>query len=416
MISPVRRAAAAATACALGLGTALAVALPASADSHDFVSDGVAWWDVVDDAVQIIDANPFMYDLFGSGIDVDGWTYDAFDTFLDGFHVSAGVIDYDMVMTPVSVDINPGGVSTFVATGEQNLGGGFEIEAQVTLTLAGSYARWEIDTAGTDGLDVWVTGQLGSGPDTVFPHVTPTTLVSASTSTDAPIIGYQLSGAGAAFDVADGSGEVHVDLPLVGSATLVMAFQDYDPCSRDAALAAMVARVGSLGSTFGQTITMLDSNCFTVDAPSAFPAGTSTDQTLALLANPALFDQTELELFLEENDEVHIQLLTQGLPAGMSLEIDPATATLHLTGTAAAGSYPVRFAFFRVDSDDDAYLPLLSTITLQVVGDDEAADPELAATGASDAAPAAAMFGGMLLLVGAVLGGLRSASRRRARA
>jgi len=427
MKSPVRRFVAASTACALGLGGVLLAVGPASADSSDISNEAIYWLGVEDNALEIRDAIARYQDLLGSGYDVDGWTGDAFDSFIYSFEADDGGGPEDFVMTPVSFDIQDGGVSTIVAEGEADLGDGNVVSATVTLTVQGSYARWTVETAGPDTAALWISGELGSDSGTEYNVVSPTTLVSSDEAPGwDPIIGYQLLGDGASFDVVDGDDMVYVDFPVGSTMTLVMALQDYDPCARDAALAAMAARVASLSSTFGETIPLLDTACLAIDAPVAFAAGTPTDQTLSvedISVSPEPGPDSALVYWLGypyfetrfEGEEIFF--ISEGLPAGLTLDFDPDSVTLHLTGTAAAGTYPVRIGFFHsepYDGEDYRHNPLLSTLSLVVTGDDEAVDPELAATGVSDATPAVAMFGGLLLLVGAAaLGGLRVASRRR---
>ena len=84
----VRRALAASATAALGLGAALAVAAPASADDWDISTPAIQWYDAEDTALSLSEAEANYPDLFGSGVDVQGWTDDALDGFFYDFGLS----------------------------------------------------------------------------------------------------------------------------------------------------------------------------------------------------------------------------------------------------------------------------------------------------------------------------------------
>lgn len=416
-----RRALAAAAACLIGLGAVLVTSASASAAEFDIFNDAIVWEEADDRALEIDDASSYYTDLFGSGVDVIGWTGDAFDGFLFDLGVTDGVDTEFANLTPVSDDIVDGELSTIVATDTVALGAA-TVEVTVTLEIQGNYARWSITTevSGGSDVDVWVEGELGSDSDSEFTLLSPTTLVSTDGPDNGsdPIIGYQLIGDGASFDVTDGEDYVVVDFPAGSTTSLVLALEDYDLCGRDAAVFDMTARVPTLNATFGATIMPADTRCVTIASPTRFSTSTTTDQALAVTdvsaANSDFAGET-LDDWADDGDYLgEAELFTSGLPAGLTLGYDPVAHVLRLTGAAAPGTYTVRTALANssVSSGDEGtftvrIFPLFSTLTIEVTG------PELAATGADEFTPTLAVFGGLLLLAGAAgLGATRVLRRR----
>ena len=423
-----RRAFAAASGTILVAGAVLVTAAPASADDYQIDSGTFLWWGVEDNGLEITDADSNFPDLFGSGTEVQGWTSDAFDDFLDELELTDGSEILDASPTPVSHSIVDGGRSTLVASDTLEFASGAVVELTVTLDIEGNYARWTITTAVTGGTaEVRVVGELGSDSDSEYELLSPKTLVSSDGAYGGdPIIGYQLVGAGATFLVADGDDDVSVLFPAGDTVTLVVALEDYDMCGRDAALADMTARAPSLATTFGASFFPLDTRCVTIDQPQSASADAPVDQTLtvtdvsaanAYYAGDILDYYSSEDVFLE-----NVRLFTSGLPAGLSLGYDPATQRLQLTGSAAAGDYQVRIALADVYEYElegvpqyDYRRPLFATLAIQITAPElagtDAPDtaPELAATGASGATPAIAALAGLLLLAG---GGMLAARRR----
>lgn len=411
-----RRALAAASSTLLVAGAVLVAAAPASADDYPVESGTFTWWDVEDDALEIADAWADYLDLFGSGVAVEGWTSDAFDDFLELLEVTDGSETLAASPTPFSHDVVNGGRSTFVAHDTLEFTSGADVELTVTLEIEGNYARWTITTAVTSGTaDVRVVGELGSDSDSEYELLSPTTLVSSDDVYGSdPIIGYQLVGAGATFQVVDGDDDVNVLFPAGDTVQLVLALEDYDMCGRDAARADMTARAPSLATTFGASFGAFDTRCVTIDPPQSAAANTPVDQTLTVTdvsAANAYYPGDILDYYSSEGAFLaNARLFTSGLPAGLSLSYDPATQQLHLTGTAAAGDYQVRIALADVYEYElegvpqyEYSYPLFATLAIEITA------PELAATGASDATPVIAVLGGLLLLAG---GGVLAARRR----
>lgn len=398
----VRRAIAAGSALLVGAALALTAALPASADSDIVDTPTFTWSQVEDDALYIGDAASRYDDFRGTGLTFDqGFTADAFDGFLFSIHAYYAVLDAPVALTPVSASWVDGGLSTIRSHGYVDFGNGRELNVDVTLEIQGNYARWTFAGSNLPGARLEVSGDLGSDTSTVVVPVDATSFVTHDLYGSDPIIGYQVSGAGAAIEAASGDEDITVRFDAPGTSSLVVALQDYSPCARDAAIAEMTARAPALASTFGATIDPPTDTCITVAAPAAFVAGATTDQTLDVTIDAAL--EPALAGFLQNPD---FRFTAVGLPSGLTLDLDVDARTLHLAGTAVPGSYPVTL-LFHGDNGTVRWLPFSADISVQV---DPAAAPELAATGADDTN---ASLGAVVLVV---LGVIALAFARRARA
>ncbi len=401
----------------LAVGVALAIPGAASAAPDTIRNDGMTWWNVADDALGIASASAAYVDLFGTGIDVAGWTDSAFSAALfEKIAAANGVSHATLAMTPTAKTVVQNGLSTVTASGAGTFPiGGTTIAADVALEVQGSYARWTVEAWSDDPLPyAAAVGMVGSGFGTHANYSVISNRVMVNhdgTVGTHPIIGFQVTGAGAVSGNADGAIDFVLDVGDVPEATrLTIALQDYDPCGKDAALADMIGRVSALDAGFGQTIRALDTSCFTVTQPAAFAPGTSTDQLLPLTNfDPALsawYGGGLANYF----DDPSTLLLTEGMPAGLSLTVDAASRTLRLSGQAAEGVYPVRLAFLHT-SMGEYYEPLFATLEVRVARG--AGGGELAQSGASDAVPWFAGGAALLLLsgTGALVARRRSAAR-----
>lgn len=409
---------------ALGSGLALAAAVPAQADTGT-VLNGTSWWDrVSDDALDIQNTQAYYPNLFGSGDTVRGASGHAVNHVIQTFTVSDGVETLPVTTVPQQFDLVDGGLSTVRATASVHFASGAEVGVAVTLEIQGSYARWTIVGTTDDDIRARVSGSTGSGGDSRFLQPSPSTLVSSDgIQQQDTIAGYQVTGTDVSFDVTDGVPAVDIEFTAAGTTTIVLAVGDHDYCGQADALADMVARVPSLGATFGDDIGAPDTHCLTVAQPLAFAADAATDQTLPL-ADVSEWQQTgssALDALVSGDYLAGARLYSSGLPAGLTLGYDDASTSLRLQGTAAEGSYPVRIALAYVDQFTPEVQilrePVFATLTITVTAADagggtpEGTGPELAATGTpSSALP---VFVGFLLLAGGgALGVRRLLSRR----
>lgn len=389
----VRRALAATTATALGLGAAVAVAAPASADDWDIATPTIEWLYVADDALYIDEAQASYPDLFGSGVDVEGWTSDAFDGFLNEFSLSHDEETIEPVLVPVSASIDGNGVSRIVSSGSATFADETTVEFLLTLEIQGNYARWTFAFTGDTAVGVDVAGEVGSDSSTVYVPVGDDALVSHDLDGWDPIVGYQVEGSNAAF-YTGAPGSTAFSASTAAPLSIVLALQDYDPCSRDAAIAEMTARAASLASTFGQLIFPPSSSCASLATPAGFVSGATTNQTLAVtVADGEIGD--EIRAYLAAED---VQFALAGLPEGLTATFDRATLTFTLSGTAAAGAYDFRVAFFAADEDGGFSPFFLGPQSFTVA---PAAVPQLADSGLSDVSPVLVVVAILLILAGA---------------
>jgi hypothetical protein len=413
-----RRCAAALAVIALGSGLALATALPARADTGT-VLNATSWWDRVNDnALDIQNTQAYYPDLFGSGDTVRGASGHAVNHFILGFTASDGAETLAVTTVPQQFDLVDGGLSTVRATASVHFASGAEVDFTVTLEIQGSYARWTIVGATDDDIRARVSGSTGSGGDSRFLQPSPTTLVSSDgIQQQDTVAGYQVTGTDVSVDVTDGDPAVDIDFAAAGTTTIALAVGDHDYCGQADAIADMVARVPTLGATFGEDIAAPDTHCLTVAQPLAFAAGAATDQTLQVtdISNWQSTGTSALDQLRGADFLAGARLYSSGLPAGLTLGYDTASKSLRLQGTAAQGSYPVRIALAFVDqSSSPAILrtPVFATLAVTVTAADagggtpDGSGPELAATGAPS--PSLAVLAGLLLLAG---GGALAARR-----
>lgn len=387
----------------LSLGVA-----PASAATADVDTPNIFWQGVSDNALYINDAHSKFDDFNGMGVDIDrGFTVDAFDGFLFELVGRYNGLAVPVTPVPVSTQWVNGGLSTVVAEGYADFGNGRELFIDIRLEIQGNYARWTFDVSGLPGATIDVRGELGSDSGTVVVPLGATSLVTHDNAGGDPIVGYQVVGTGAALSAVNGNDNVTATFSAGGTSSLVVALQDYSPCTRDAAIAEMTARTATLATTFGENIGLPDAaDCVAVASSVSFPSGTSTDQQLAVTVDPVL------DSFIDDViDNGSLRFTAVGLPAGLTLAIDPTTRALRLTGAAAAGSYDVRIVFY-VEGGGFA-LPFYTTFGVTVGAAVPAAAPQLADSGADANTPYIAGAGALALLAGGLLLGLRRMRTRR---
>jgi hypothetical protein len=204
-----------------------------------------------------------------------------------------------------------------------------------------------------------------------------------------PVVGTYFTSLGAwAYDVTDGDSTLAVDFQGPAG-TLVLSLMDHDPCSWDAAIAAMTALVPTLPATFGaDNAIRLSPTCLAISAPAQIGIGSSTDQHLTLTASSPL--DSLWDLYSGDAPDWY-RAVPLDLPAGLTLatEYDAGTGepSLHLTGTAPAGTYVVHVLSYYDAGGGDNWYPGVSTFTVEVV---------LAATGSDSTSllwPALALVG-----------------------
>ena len=391
-----RRASAAALALALG-GVALLAAAPASAVTERVLTPNWWWSDVTDEGT-IGDAFGYYADYLGSGVDIEGFTDDAFDDFLDS---SSGEVTYDgstLTLTYSGVSrATVGGLTTIVASGTVDFGGGVSAVVERTLELKGSFARWSWEVtptgAAASAFAIAEYGNLGSDEDSVFLG-SGSTRVSYEDGGNDPIIGYSL--ANGTLGTTDGDDVVDIAFTGDQAAVLTVALWDFDPCSFDAALAAAQTSVTTLAADFGDTLeSFYADDCLTVEAPA--PITGATDQRLDIIESDSLENNWDYIFPGSISDpEDGLAMVVLSAPAGLSFSLvadDPATdePQVRMTGTpTASGEVTLLFYYF----DGDNYYPLVATIDVSV---------ELAATGTSEVAPVALGAAAALLGAGALL-------------
>lgn len=385
----------------LALGAAPALAVPPNVETPNMF-----WWNVSSDGIVIVDAWSSYDDFLGTGVDFpQGFTGDAFDSFLSGLEGHYNGMDVPVALTPVSSDWQDDALTTITAAGHADFGNGRELFIDITLQIEGNYASWTFGVSSLPGATVTAEGDLGSDDDTVAIPLSATTLVTHDLLGSDPIIGYQVEGAGASLAAADDDEVVRMTFPAGGSSRLVLALQDYSPCTRDEAIAEMTARAPSLISTFGQVIGLPDAlDCVSIADPAAFSVGVATDQQLAVTVDPLI--AAYVDDLIQDGE---LRLATAGLPSGLSLAIDPVTRALRLTGAAPQGTYPVQVVLYA-QSGGNNYWPYAAMIDVTV---EPASAPQLADSGASEATPVLAVVGVLMLLAGGAAVAVRRRVARR---
>lgn len=399
-----RRGTGAAIALTVGTISALAAA-PAMALTEDVYTPNWEWSSVSDDAAYVSDANAFYQSYLGSGLSMYGFTDDAFDGFLQGqedsggasgTEVTLGASTLDLIVTPVS-QTQSAGLTTIVAAGSLDFGDGNVITITRTLEIQGSFARWSwsVETVGAAApadYTISEAGNLGSDEDSTFLADGPTRLVSYEAGGSDPIIGYSL--ANLTYSVTDGNDDVVVSFTGDQDAVLTLALIDFDPCSFDAALAAMQTAVTTLAADFGDTLpSYYAADCLTVETPDP----SLTDQRLDIIESDDLennWDYIYAGSISDPADGLAVTVLSA--PDGLTFslvadDVDNDEPQLRMVGTpASAGEVSLLFYY----TDGDNYYPLEVTFDVS---------SELAATGTSEVAPVALGAAAALLVAGAVL-------------
>jgi hypothetical protein len=398
---------AAAAALTLGFAGAIAIAAPATADESDIVTPDWLWLAVTDDALYIEDVYSYYADFKGSGVEIDGWTDDAFDGFLNEVNLLWDGGSYQYVLTPVSADYVDNGLSTIVASGVQSINGN-DITLTSTLEIQGGTARWSFDFAGDAATladtQLEILGELGSDGNSVYTPIATGGLVSSEGPDGGdPILGYSSNGTNLAIDAVDGDDVVTFVSDAVNDTTLTVGFIEFDVCSVDAAVAAMTAAVPTLGAQFGTTFApQYSDTCATVAAPVVTAGKVNVD--LPITSSDLLTDWG----YFDVEGTSNLGVIPEGLPAGLALTISyvGTVPTLHLTGTAPAGHYDVTaWVYIPFDGEEGPFngYPLKVTFSFGTA---------LAATGSAQPTPAI-IGGSVLALLGVTL--VLVASRRRIR-
>ncbi len=378
---------------------AVGFASPVFAASSDVNTPGWFWNSVWDSGQTIEDVSAFHENYMGTGLDIWG-SNDAFDGFFSPspFNVTyPAYADQSVSLASVSATYVGGGVSTIVGGASVDFGGGITFDMSATLTIQGSYAKWDFAFANTGTgdlaqLGVAISGNLGSDLTTDYALVDANSWISTDGGPTGengdPVLGWHFATAGAwSLNAVDGDDQMEIDF-AAGPATLTVSLLELDACTFDAAVAAMTALVPTLPATFGATNTPLFStNCLAIGAPTAITLGTSTNQVLSLTETGGLVGSP---LYGADAAD-YLRMTPLNLPAGMALalEFDAGTGfpSLRLTGTAPAGTTVVSVLTYLDGGGGDFYYPLVSTFTLR---------SELAETG-SNAAMTASVSGGLIL-------------------
>lgn len=404
-------------------GTTCLVASPALAASSTVTTAGWTWADVEDTTLGIDDASSIRRDVLGSGLDLAGWTEDAFDNgFLSDVGYSWQVSDY-LYPTPVSFDSVPGEGATVVASVSHDVGGGEDLDVDFTLEIAGSFARWTFDLSDGGGgfldeVELYGGGELGSDDPIATPVGTDGLVMSDGTQYD-PVLGFHIAADGSAATVSGQTGLDLAEFTATGASTVVLtvALLDYDPCRADDAVAEMVALVPSLPDHFGEDLAPLSGSCVTVGIPEPMTAGKPTDQLLDLAFTGALAGgspRLDQQSYLDYVDTwtSGLAAIAAGLPEGLAVEVVPHPVTmepaLRLFGTpTASGNGEAPLVLYGATNGPDVAgeLPLDAAIRFDV-----AAAPVLPATG--PALSAGLLTAGLVALAAGAT--LRFAARRSA--
>lgn len=373
---------------AVGAVTVVA-AVPAAAATATVTTTGWDWLDVHDTTLGISDAVAFHRDVLGSGVDLKGWTEDAFDAYesVDGYLSSVGFDHADpqlsgyLIPTPVSFDVHPSGGATIVSeVVDHDLGGGATLDATFTLEIAGSFARWtiEVDDGGSGLVEsIWGAGELGS-PTTATP-VGGDGLVVTGPPGLGPVIGFHVESDGVT-DAIDGSDPEFPGFMSIGASTIAftIALLDYDPCAEADAVAAMTALVPDLEAHLGESLEPVLSDCVDVAAAAEMQLGSPTDQLLELTLMGDLaggHSRLDGQSYFDYVDDwtSGLGVLAPDLPAGLDLEVvqHPVTMlpALRLSGmpiVAFSGEVPVRLYGIRQNQPFAGEMPLAATLALDI--------------------------------------------------
>lgn len=347
----------------------------------------ILWEDISDSRASVDDAEAFLTDFRDTGLNIDGWTNEAFDAFLS--EVSVYEDDPNIktnltfsMTTPVSTT---GGVTSGSYTANYSIAGGTKTgQVRIDLTIQGNFVRFTFNALPSTGdkPNIRAVGQLGSDSNTVYTTISPNTLVSHDSSGSDLVIGYNVTSG-----TYGGINNTYQDQPsflldTTSTPILTVALLDYDPCSLEAAIAEMAALVPTYGSIFGSDLEpQFDPSCYGV----SLPAGTSPivpgEQVDLLLPFEASSDLGGSFSQDEYSERVLGQIL--GLPAGLNAELirnsNLQIAELRIHGsTTQSGTFNVTgFTYSDDGSLNDK--PLTFAISLSV----ESSEPanQLAKTG-----------------------------------
>lgn len=416
----------------LGAGAALVVTAvlafggaiaPAAAATADVTTPGWVWEGVNDANADIDDAFASYEDLLGDGVVTTGWTEDAFDDILDTgpayatWSVPDGELYGDWVYLDLqNVSVSQDGRTIVVGRSGLALPGQAEevtVDVTVTLEIAGSFARWTVDTSSSAPLpgdfQIHFEGNIGADSDSVF-LADGSAVVSHDGPKWDPIIGYQTAGNGSlitgTYNNADNTLFAAVG---AGRSSLTVALLDYAPCAAAAALEKMQALAPTLVDSFGQTIEPVYSGGDCASLPARLELSGPVTGVIPVAIPDAVssyFTETAVAVVLEAPEGVDVGL------DGLLASDEP---TISLEGPALEpGSYPVTVAVVQ-EGVDGYFEPHYLTTTIVIAEgspelDDDA--PELAATGAVDTVVPLGL-GAAALLVGLGFAALRRTAVRR---
>lgn len=389
-------------------------AVPAWAATATATTDGWDWIEVHDTALGISDAVAYHRDVLGSGVQLKGWTEDAFDAHdaINGYLSDVGFEHADPALsaylfpTPVSFDLDPaGGVTVVSEVQDHDLGGGATLDARITLEVRGSFAQWtiEVDDGGSGLVEsIWGSGELGSPTNAAA--VGTDGLVVTGPPGLGPVVGLHVESDGAPNEM-DGADPEFPGFEAHGASTVVytMALLEYDPCGEAAAVSAMTTLVPDLGAHFGEDMPPVLGACISVQSPAQMNVGSPTDQILTLTQSGALaggHPRLDGETYFDYLDlwTSGVGTLAPDLPAGLTAEIVPHPDTLEpalrVSGTpivAMSGEVPIRLFGIRNSPDFAGEMPVAATLRLDIDGLDltapEPADPDSDDPDAPGAAP-----------------------------
>lgn len=355
-------------------------------------------WSAVNDARPMVDdATAFLTNFRGTGHNIDGWTNEAFDSYLSTRTlVNEGGTSNSLNFSKVGELGTTSGVTTANYSATYTLLGGGTVTAQ--MTIDGNFVRFAfsaVPTTGTAKPNIDFTGQLGSDANTLYTVVSPSGLVSYDSTGSDFVNGYSITTGTFTYDgqisgIARDDVMVSADLDN-GPVLLTVALLDYDPCSRTAAVSRMGSLVPTFGSIFGSDLEpQFDPTCFGVSLPagtSPIVPGQQVDILLPFVARSELggsFSQNE------HNKRVLGQVL--GLPAGLSAVLirnsADQIAQLRITGsTSQTGTFNVTgFTFSDNGSLKDKPLTFALSLSVESPGQPAATTTPaaaLAATGAN---------------------------------
>lgn len=391
---------------------ALSAALPAAAETQDLDTPGWLWLDVSDNAYELQDVESNYSSFFGSGVELEGWRDDAFDTLMriafydpevddsvDTYpYVRFGVDESPVLaLSPVSGTWVANGRTEFVSTATADFGDGRVVTVTFTMRVEESTVQWVIDQEVVGGdpatVELVFGGDLGSDDDTTFVDLGSGAWISHDENSGDPVIAWLLTGGIGVPGFVDGVGRVEFVADATQTSTVTVGVIDFDECSFDEAVSTMSAAAPTLalGTAFEP---LYVTDCLTTPTTVTLGPGQPATEILPLEPSQPLIDDnwapSDATGFADSGWRVDI---VDG-PAGMTATLEWVEATssmqIRLGGTpTTAWSGPVTFV---VHSGDE---PVLVETILSV---------ELAASGPADAvvpllmtALGAALLGALLL-------------------